>query len=102
MKSEHNSQNDNQLQLWEVFVQEKPGESHIHAGSLHASDPEMALQNARDVYARRGQVNSIWVVPSGCITATVPEDNKSFFEPAYDKIYRHPQFYKIPKGVKNL
>jgi ring-1,2-phenylacetyl-CoA epoxidase subunit PaaB len=91
-----------QLQLWEVFVQEKQGEAHVHAGSVHASDPEMALQNARDVYARRGQVNNIWVVPSVYITATTPEDNESFFEPAMDKIYRHPQFYKVPKGVKNI
>src|SRR5512138_3769778 len=99
MKPNNSPNGDNQLQLWEVFIQEKPGDSHIHAGSLHASDPEMALQNARDVYTRRGQVNSIWVVPSESITATVPDDNKSFFEPAYDKIYRHPQFYKLPKGV---
>jgi ring-1,2-phenylacetyl-CoA epoxidase subunit PaaB len=23
-----------------------------------------------------------------------------FFDPANDKAYRHPQFYKVPKGVK--
>lgn len=102
MDSDQLNNIEDQWHLWEVFVQEKSGDPHIHAGSLHASDSEIALQNARDVYARRGQVNSIWVVPSVCITATVPEDSESFFGPIADKIYRHPQFYKVPKGVKNL
>lgn len=93
---------DNQWPLWEVFVQEKTGQPHEHAGSLHAPDQEIALQNARDVYARRGEAVSIWVVLSKCIYATTPDDNPSFFEPTADKIYRHPQFYKVPRGVKNL
>ena len=87
--------------LWEVFVQEKGGEPHQHAGSVHAQDGEIALQNARDVYARRGDVNSIWVVPSEQIVSTTPEDTSSFFDSAPDKIYRHPQFYKMPKEIKD-
>ena len=97
-----NNTNDNQWPLWEVFVQEKSGSPHEHAGSLHAPDSEIALQNARDVYSRREKVNSIWVVPSEHIRASLPDDNPSFFEPALDKIYRHPQFYKVPRGDKNL
>lgn len=93
---------DTQWTLWEVFLQEESGGPHIHAGSLHAADAEMAIQNARDVYARRGPVLSIWVVPSEEITATTPSDKDSFFDPADDKIYRHPQFYKVPKGVKGV
>jgi ring-1,2-phenylacetyl-CoA epoxidase subunit PaaB len=60
----------------------------------------MALQNARDVYSRRGEAINLWVVPAGAIVATQPEDAGSLFEPSDDKIYRHPQFYKLPKGVK--
>lgn len=93
-------QPDSEWPIWEVFVQEKSGRPHEHAGSLHAPDPEMALQNARDVYSRRGKVCSIWVVPSVAIAATTPEDNPSFFEPAADKIYRHPQFYKVPRAIR--
>lgn len=93
---------DDQLQLWEVFVQEKSGDPHTHAGNVHAADPEMAIQNARDVYARRGPVSSIWVVPSNCIHSTKPDENEFMFDPSDDKIYRHPQFYKVPKGVKNI
>lgn len=94
---------DNALDvLWEVFVQANPGLPHKHVGSLHASDAEMALQAARDVYTRRSEGTSIWVIPAGQITASSPEDSASFFEPANDKPYRHPTFYKVPDGVKYL
>ena len=91
-----------QGQLWEVFIQANAGIPHKHAGSLHASDAEMALQNARDVYTRRKEGTSIWVVPASAIIASSPEDTGAFFEPANDKIYRHPTFYPVPDGVKNL
>jgi ring-1,2-phenylacetyl-CoA epoxidase subunit PaaB len=90
---------DTQWKLWEVFVQTKSGKAHEHAGNVHAPDSEMAIQNARDLYARRDKPNSIWVVPSDMITATTSQDNESFFDPADDKVYRSPLFYKIPKGV---
>ena len=44
---------DNQGDLWEVFIQPKPGRPHKHAGSLHAYDKEMAMKSARDLYTRR-------------------------------------------------
>jgi len=86
--------------LWEVFTQAKDGAPHEHAGSVHATDAEHALQNARDVYARRNEGISLWVVPSAAITASTPDDMGPFFDPANDKPYRHPQFYKVPRGVK--
>ncbi len=88
-----------QWELWEVFVQEKPGDPHTHVGSLRAPDAEMALQNARDVYVRRGTATSLWVVMTSNITATVPEDNASFFDGPGTKAYRHSHFYKLPKGM---
>lgn len=94
--------NIGQGQLWEVFVQGNPGLPHKHVGSLHASDAEIALQNARDVYTRRSEGMNIWVVPANAIVASSPEDIGSFFEPANDKAYRHPTFYKTPEGVKYL
>jgi len=93
---------DSQWPLWEVFVQPPKGEPHEHAGSLHAVNAEQALQNARDVFTRRMEGVSIWVVPSSAITASSPEERDSFFEPAADKAYRHPTFYDIPKEVKQL
>ncbi|GIV42687.1 MAG: phenylacetate-CoA oxygenase subunit PaaB [Vicingaceae bacterium] len=93
---------DNQGKLWEVFIQSKTGLPYKHAGSLHAYDAEMALQNARDLYCRRGENQSIWVVPSECIVASNPADAEIFFDPMNDKIYRHPTFYKVPEGAKNI
>lgn len=86
--------------LWEVFTQDSSGGPHEHAGSVHAANGEMALQNARDVYARRGKLKSIWVVPAREIVASLPEDRGAFFDPADDKPYRHPTFYLPPKGMK--
>ena len=86
--------------LWEVFTQARDGAPHEHAGSVHATDAEHALQNARDAYARRNEGISLWVVPSAAITASTPDDMGPFFDPANDKAYRHPQFYKVPRGVK--
>jgi ring-1,2-phenylacetyl-CoA epoxidase subunit PaaB len=87
--------------LWEVFVQSQQGAPHQHAGSVHATDAEMALQNARDVFARRGPVISIWVVPASAITASSPSDAGPFFDPADDKVYRHASFYKGPVGLRH-
>lgn len=86
--------------LWEVFYQPKDGKPFEHAGSVHAPDAEMALQNARDTYARRNEGIALWVVPSDQIVASTPEDVGPFFDPANDKAYRHPQFYSVPRAVK--
>jgi ring-1,2-phenylacetyl-CoA epoxidase subunit PaaB len=93
---------DGQWGLWEVFTQEAQGAPHEHAGSVRATTAEHALQNARDVYARRGKVLSMWVVPTASIAATSPGDVEPFFEPGNEKPYRHPHFYKVPRGVKGL
>jgi ring-1,2-phenylacetyl-CoA epoxidase subunit PaaB len=88
--------------LWEVFIRPRRGLSHGHVGSLHAPDAEMALRNARDVYTRRQEGVSIWVVPAAVITASSPDEKDAFFDPAADKIYRHPTFYEVPEGVEHL
>ena len=88
--------------LYEVFIRTKSGLSHRHAGSLHAADDQMALDHARDTYTRRMEGVSIWVVRSDSITASDPAETSAFFEPAEDKIYRHPTFYDVPDGVENL
>ena len=88
--------------LWEVFVRSRRGLSHSHAGSLHAPDAEMALRNARDLYTRRQEGVSIWVVPANAITASSPDEKDAFFDPAADKVYRHPTFYQVPDGVDHL
>ncbi len=88
--------------LYEVFIRSKSGLSHRHAGSIHASDDQMALDNARDTYTRRNEGVSIWVVRSSEIVASDPAEADAFFEPAKDKIYRHPTFYDIPEDVGSM
>jgi ring-1,2-phenylacetyl-CoA epoxidase subunit PaaB len=90
------------LPLWEVFIRARNGLAHKHVGSVHAGDAAMALQAARDVYTRRGEGLSIWVVPSTAITASDPADKDVLFEPTASKIYRHPTFYKVPDGVGDM
>ena len=88
--------------LWEIFICSKQGLDHKHMGSLHAADAQMAIENARDVYTRRMEGVSIWVVESKYIHASNPDDADSMYEPAEDKVYRHPTFYDLPDEVKHM
>ena len=88
--------------LYEVFVRTKRGLNHVHVGSLHATDDEMALRNARDLYTRRNEGVSIWVVRSSAISASSPDEKDPFFAPSGDKVYRHPTFYDIPDDVPHM
>ena len=92
----------NELPLWEVFIRGQHGTAHRHVGSLHATDAEMAMNNARDVYTRRNEGLSIWVVPSSEIVASIPSKKGPLFDPSKDKIYRHPSFYNIPVEEKKI
>lgn len=88
--------------LWEVFIRSRSGLAHKHVGSLHAADATLALQAARDVYTRRGEGLSIWVVPSASIVASDPADRDVLFEPTASKPYRHPTFYEVPDDVGHM
>ncbi|MDZ4823564.1 MAG: 1,2-phenylacetyl-CoA epoxidase subunit PaaB [Flavobacteriales bacterium] len=88
--------------LWEIFIRSKSGLAHKHVGSLHATDAKMAMENARDVYTRRMEGVSIWVVESKFITASSPDEKDILFDPANDKVYRHPTFYDIPPEVGHM
>lgn len=88
--------------IFEVFVRPRAGLEHKHVGSVHAADAEMALEHARDLFTRRLEGVSLWVVPSSEIIANDPDDADPFFEPARAKAYRHPTFFPVPDEVKNL
>ncbi|MDO8457271.1 MAG: 1,2-phenylacetyl-CoA epoxidase subunit PaaB [Burkholderiaceae bacterium] len=92
----------NEWPLWEVFVRSKAGLDHKHCGSLHAADATLAIQLARDVYTRRQEGVSIWVVPSSAIVASDPAQKDSYFDPMADKVYRHPSFYTLPAAVDHM
>lgn len=86
---------DTQWDTYEVFHQTKKGDPHMYVGSVHAPDPQMALQMARDQFARRLKCVSIWVVNSKDITATDYQDD-DFFVQVTDKSYRDPKAFEAP------
>ena len=94
--------NRNEWPLWEVFIRSRNGLDHKHCGSLHAPDARLALRAARDVFTRRQEGVSIWVVRSDHIVASDPDAKPELFDPAEDKIYRHPTFYKLPDEVDHM
>jgi ring-1,2-phenylacetyl-CoA epoxidase subunit PaaB len=65
---------DTQWPRYEVFEQERPGQPHRNAGAVHAPDPEIALQNARDVFVRRPDSHSLWVAPADQILSRTAEE----------------------------
>ena len=91
-----------QAPLFEVFIRGRRGLDHIHVGSLHAHDPEQALQYARETYIRRGEGASVWVVASKHIHASQESDAAMFYDPMDDKPYRHATHYELPDGVENM
>jgi len=88
--------------LWEVFVRANRGLSHVHVGARVAPYAEMAVRNARDLYTRRGEGVSIWVVPADAITTSDPDAKDAFFESSEGKNYRHAGYYTASEGVPHL
>lgn len=101
-QTKENSLTTGEWPLWEVFIRSKQGLDHKHVGSLHAADAQMAIENARDVYTRRMEGVSIWVVESKSIHASNPADAEALYDPANDKAYRHPTFYNLPDELKHM
>ncbi len=74
---------DTQWPRFQVFHQEQPGRPHTNAGAVHAPDAELAIQNARDVFVRRPDCVSLWVVPADQIfSLTAEEISRSGLPPA--------------------
>lgn len=93
---------DDNRNLFEVFIRSMRGLDHKHVGSLHAEDHEQALEYARDVYTRRSEGLSIWVVKSSDVCASQEDDAESFYDPSDDKPYRHATYYQLPDEVNNM
>lgn len=79
---------DTQWPRFQVFVQEEPEGPLADAGSVHAPDAELALMNARDVFARRPACTSMWVVPVESIFSKTVEELLGLATPSMT--YPHP------------
>lgn len=91
---EHPLQQMDQFETYEVFSQKKRGEHHVHVGSLHAPNAEMALLFAKEQYGRRGVSVNMWVVKTADVFATDYED-EDIFATVPDKQYREAGIYKV-------
>lgn len=65
---------DSQWPKYQVFEKERADLPHRNAGSVHAPDAEMAMENARDVFVRRPNCLSLWVVPERAIFSKTVEE----------------------------
>lgn len=79
------------MDIYEVFRRSGHKDPHEHAGTVKASDPDMALYLAKECFLRRGEGEHLWVVRRS--------DIHSFtHDPAIDivaeKSYRHPSGYR--------
>lgn len=91
-----------ETRLYEVFVRAHHAAGHQHVGSVRAAGPEAALLHARDVYTRRGEGESLWVVAADAVVASEPAQRAALFAPAANKTYRHPTAFPLHDGVKNM
>lgn len=82
-----------QWETYEVFHQTSRGAQHVHVGSVHAANAELALIFAKEQYARRMKCVNLWVVRTSAITVSSYDDS-DMFEPATDKSYREAFGYK--------
>lgn len=67
---------DSQFKRYEVFEKQRADLPHRNTGTVHAPDGEMALENARDVFARRPMCLSLWVVPADAVFAKTAQELK--------------------------
>ena len=84
--------------LWEVFVRARRGLSHVHVGSLHAPDAEMALRNARDLYTRRQEGVSLWVVRGRRHRGVEPRREGRVLRPGRRQDLPAPDVLRRPRG----
>ncbi|MEX0303786.1 MAG: 1,2-phenylacetyl-CoA epoxidase subunit PaaB [Leisingera sp.] len=77
----------------------RQGGPHRQGGGRHPPRAEGGIKTARDVYPRRNEGVSIWVVEANHISASSPSDKGPLYEPSESKVYRHPTFFDIPEEV---
>lgn len=79
--------------IYEVFAQPDHGRHHIHQFSLRAGSPEMALALARELFLRREQWVSVWVVPRSAVVAA-SGGHPARPQRTLDRSYREPAGYR--------
>lgn len=88
---------DTQWPRFMVFQQDAEGEPFLHNGTVHAPDIEMALLNARDVFARRPEAVAMWVVPAEAIFTQTREELAAASGPIDQSTDRLIDYYVFAK-----
>ena len=88
-----------QPHVYEVFRREKDGAPMLHAGSVTAASPDLALIYAREVYGRRGESSLLWVAPR---TAFQVLDDGDMLHPALGRSYRLVEGYRMRDKLQAL
>lgn len=86
------------FETYEVFHQAKSGDRHIHVGSVHAPNAELAFVFAKEQYGRRSKSYTMWVVRSSDIMAIHAEDS-DMFATTPEKMYREAGGYKVRNKI---
>ncbi len=87
------------LLVYEVFSRQKEGGPMIHAGSVTAEGPDLALIYAREVYGRRGESLALWVAPRDAFQMLEDSD---LLRPALDRSYRMVEGYRMREKLRGL
>lgn len=88
-------------QTYEVFHQTKRGDRHIHVGSLHAPNPQMAYVLAKEQFGRRAKCVNLWVVKTSDVFTSLIDDEE-MFENNKDKMYREAGGYKVMDKINKF
>ena len=89
--------------LFEVFIRARSGLEHKHVGSIHAVDAQHGDRaRTRRLHAPPGRRQHLGRALERDHRLRSGPRQMRLFEPARDKVYRHPTFYAIPDEVKNL
>lgn len=81
-----------ETEVYEVFRRDKEGAPMVHAGSVVAAGPDLALLFAREVYGRRGESRALWVVPRAALLTL---DDVDILQPPLDRSYRSVEGYRM-------
>ena len=83
--------------VYEVFRREKAGAPMIHAGTVTAAGPDLALIYARESFGRRGESHALWIVPRA---ALIELDDADILAPTLDRGYRNVEGYRMREKLK--
>ena len=84
-------------EIYEVFRREKAGAPMVHAGTVTAAGPDLALIYARESFGRRGESHTLWIVPRA---AVIELGDADILSPALDRSYRSVEGYRMREKLK--